>query len=505
MGKQNNSFISSLGYTFITQIIITILGIILLRIVSYNISEEGLGGFLVVRRFVGFIFPFMTLNLDLGMSRYISFKQVKAKQYFLISFTVITGIFIFLYFTSPIYIHMLTKLLFGDESYSSLIRVIIIFLYSNCFQLICSGYYRGKHDFLLMNIINLLFLVFALLPLILFFNQNLSTIEFLKYYYLIYGILAFVVNFIIIVFKENLIKSTHILSVKFYCKKFVDEYYKFFKYSFQRLPNSFLLSLIFFIPISVASSSISLKVAAYIGIIISIFRMAQVFVIPFNQIFLPKFSYYRSMNQDELIKHRSAIVIQFIFTLPLLCSLFAYFIAPEIIYFWFGDKYSIVYHYLKIISSSMFLFMGYVLIRGILDGLYEFPYTNIISLFGAVVTTGLSVLTVIYSWGLGGLTIAFGFGLISLGVTSIFIISRKLSIPIIQRKNIISLLWGLSVFILLFLCNHFLMNDITWLTFISKGVIISFVSLISLLFYIKLDYEWIDEIDKVVKFKKWFT
>ena len=299
----------------------------------------------------------------------------------------------------------------------------MIFLYANSLQIICADYYRGKHDFYDMNFINIWFWVTALVVLIVLLLIRVDFIDFLYRFFFIYALLSFIINWMIILrskdFKKNLI-SNFKESLKISSYKLN---WDFYKYGVLRLPNGFFLAAIFSVPIIVASSSMSLTTAAYIGIIIAIVRMVQLLGMPFNLIFLPKFSYYKSAKNDEIIRYNSKVVVEFIFTLPLVVGLLVYFVSPEMIFFWFGSKYTIVVKYLEYISPLIGLLIGYILIRGILDGLYAFPYSNIITFCSFISVGILLLLSSIYSWGLLGLTISFGSGMFFLGIISMYILS----------------------------------------------------------------------------------
>jgi O-antigen/teichoic acid export membrane protein len=261
-----------------------------------------------------------------------------------------------------------------------------------------------------------------------------------------------------------------------------------------RLPSGIFAALIFFIPVVTASSSISLKTAAYIGILVSIYGFLQSLAYPFNLIFLPKFSEYQYRKDDLLTKTNTQTILDFLVTFPLIAGLLLFFMSEEIILLWFGPKYSIVHHYLKILSPSIGFFMAYVLIRGILDGLYDFPYSNIINLSGVLIIGVFSYLTVVNRWDLLGLSISFGAGTIFIGVLSIFILWYKQKLKLISRRNLMSLLWFFILLILFILYSHTIHISIVWYSFMLKMGISSIVVVISFFYYKFLKYKWLDNI-----------
>lgn len=488
------SFIKELSATFATQVIITIFGIILLKILSNILPEEGLGAYLVIRRMVGLAFPLLTLNLGMSMAKFISFDIKNAEQYFLYSFLVITVFGLILLAGLPFYKNPLVKIIFGHIRYAKLALPTLLFLYANSFQIICIGYYRGYQDFVSMNLISIYFWIESLVVLTVYFFVAKNFVSFLSLYFIVYAVVSFVINWINILKNKNF-GSTILL---FFKKGFKISNYKvdakFLKYGIVRLPTGFFLAGLFFIPVATASSSISLKTAAYIGIIVSIVRMIQLLGVPFNLIFLPKFSYYQSQNNKEFIKYYSQIVLEYIFTFPFIVGLLIFFLSNEIILLWFGSKYLIVVKYLILVGPFIGLFLGYVLIRGILDGLSEFPYSNVITFNGVVCVGILSLLTIVFSWDLLGLVIAFGVGITVLGISSIYILLKKQRLQLINIKNSFAFLWFVLLFSIFFLYNRYILIESLYYSLGLKILVSLVVFVLSFLIYKRLGYEWVNEL-----------
>jgi O-antigen/teichoic acid export membrane protein len=266
------------------------------------------------------------------------------------------------------------------------------------------------------------------------------------------------------------------------------------RYGIYRLPSGIFAAGLFFIPVVAASSSISLKTAAYMGIIAAIFGFLQTVAYPFNLILLPKFSEYQSRNENEITKTNSQTVLDFIVTFPLLAGIFLFFLSDELILIWFGIKYAQVSIYLKFLSPTVGLYMAYVLIRGILDGLYEFPYSNIINITGVIIVGVLSYLSVIFEWNLWGLSLSFGLCIISIGISSIYILWRRQQLVLFNQRNLLSLLWFFAVFSLIFIYSINIKIPDLWYSFSVKIVISCVFILASFYFYRFLKYDWIKNI-----------
>ena len=72
-----SKFLKDLFATGLTQILVLLLGIIFLRIMATALSNEYFGIFMVIRRAIGIGAPLLTLNLGVGLARYVSYKREK--------------------------------------------------------------------------------------------------------------------------------------------------------------------------------------------------------------------------------------------------------------------------------------------------------------------------------------------------------------------------------------------------------------------------------------------
>jgi len=488
------SFLIDISTTLISQIIAAILGIVVLKIMSLNLNEETFGLYLISRRTAGMGFALVSLNLGMSMARYININKDKSEAYLLLSILLSSGIcFILLVFTQ-IYSSTISQILFGSIKYIQLINPTICVIYAYTFQAICSGYQRGLSNFSKMNLINISFNTFALLAVIVFYNDPLEIQDTLSRYLYCFSALSIIFNsYLLFINKQVQIKLTNSVKRKLYIKELFSEE-EFLKYGIGRLPGSFFFSLIFFIPIIAASNDLSLVAAAYIGIIVSIVRIIQILGIPFNLLLLPKFSLYQANENNETIQKYCQLIINFIISVLPLIGLLLYLFSYEIIFIWFGSKYIIVSEYLNIVSPFLGIFIGYFIIRGVLDGLSDFPYSNIINFIGVLVVVLLTSLSLYFNGGISGIILSFGLGIFVLGVVAMVILTRLQHLKIFNRNNFSSLIIITVLFIGVNIIKSHLILESILLIFILKIIITIVIGSILFFVYHKLGYDWLDEI-----------
>jgi O-antigen/teichoic acid export membrane protein len=169
-----------------------------------------------------------------------------------------------------------------------------------------------------------------------------------------------------------------------------------------------------------------------------------------------------------------------------------YFFSPEIIQTWFGPQYIIVVDYLKYVLPGVGLLIGYVLLRGILDGLYLKAYTNLITLFGFLVTVLLSLLSALFKVGLLGLSISLAVGTSTLGLFSLLLISRKEKIIVLNHRNIYALIWAAFVYAMVYvLQTYFQTTANLGFVIITKTLIAIIILCLSYLIYKWIGYSWL--------------
>jgi O-antigen/teichoic acid export membrane protein len=489
--QKKSNFITELSLTFLSQIIITISQIILLQILAKQISEEGLGIYLIIRRLIAFAFPVVTLNLSDSMSRYISFDKNKAVSYFKYSFLILGAICLGLLILVTLLKDLISVWLFGDSKFSILLFPTILFLFSNSCQVLCIGYFRGKQNFRVMNLVNIVFWIVAIFALLILYIFPDDYVEFLFHYFLAYSIAAFIINGIFIGGDKHFQSQ---ITKPFFNKlgsKVLNK--KFFNYGISRIPNNFFFGAVFFIPIIFASNSFSLKMAAYIGVIISIVRILQLIGLPFNMLFVPKFSAFQAQSNDEIIRKHSQLVLEFILTLPFWIGIFFSLFARELVLMWFGEKYEIIIPHLQWLGPISGFLIGFVLIRGVLDGFSDYPYINIITLLAVGMVLALSLLAKFLSWNLTGLTLSFGAGLLVLGISSIYILVTRQNLNLWTFKNVSAIIWFVIGLTIAFGFNKYVLISSIYYSLVVKILLSVMLIVFSFVLFRGLKFQWIDE------------
>jgi O-antigen/teichoic acid export membrane protein len=216
------------------------------------------------------------------------------------------------------------------------------------------------------------------------------------------------------------------------------------------------LTLIFGIPVFTAAHKISLEAAGYMGILVAVLRIMELASNPFNMIFLPKFSELNGKTSHKEIKEKSFIVIDFIITFFPLACITIYGLSKHIVIFGFGQKYFVAVPSLKILILFSAFYMVYAMIRGILNGLFLFPYVNIICLAGFIVSALLTFSFLNKT--ITNLSIGFGIALFVLGISSFYVLVKKLNLHLSIAGFLKSGIWTGLILVILIPGDNFILD-----------------------------------------------
>lgn len=404
------------------------------------LSKEYFGIFMVIRRAVGIGAPLITLNLGIGLARYVSYEREKEREFLNASLWAIGIISLLFIITSIIFRDQLSLIFFTTPDHGLFVVLTTCFLFSYGIFSLSYSFFRGRQE---MNRANKMQVLYYLFPVMgglilwqLFTNQYSKILSFYLFSFSLWGI---VLGIIYLRQKVHFGRLPAII-------KDIKSVKAFFFYSLSRIPSGFFLALVFGIPVFVASHKISLVAAGYVGIAVAIVRLMEIFATPFNLLFLPKFAEIKRNNVSGEINNKVLIVTSFIFTVLPLVAVLSYGLAEYAVIIFFGTKYIHATQGVSLVILFSVFYVSYVLIRGILDGIFSFPYVNIICLMG-LLTTAIS--SYLFHGSVCILALNFGLGLLVMGVAAVCILIKKVNISVQLNEILVSLIGALLAFVLL--------------------------------------------------------
>lgn len=436
----SRSFTVDTILTYFSQALVVILGVAIVKIMASVLSSDELGIYLLSRRFIFIGGPIITLNLGMGLAWIHGINRPGSKQLFYL--TIYIEIFLFLLTTLLISLNLnyFSRLLFDDEKFATMIYPVLTFLFASGFQVLFVGYWRGNRRYRMMNIANIMYRLSSLLVLvtIIFIKKE----AFLITYFYSGGILIVVTNLILYFSDRKNIREAGNLRL--------EDCIELLQYSISRIPSGFFYGLLFYLPMVMAMKLYSLNFATLIGIVVTVITTISLAGSPLNLLLLPTFSNLRERKKQYII-NKIEVVLTFIFQIVFFAGPLLFLFSDELIRLWFGGQYSQASLYLKIVSPTVGPFIGYVMVRGINDGLAKYPYSNINTFVALMVIITISFFLNAVIHNPFSLVIAFSAGLLTLFYSTMYSMKKIIELKILTIQNIRSIIYIILTYIVFYL------------------------------------------------------
>ena len=153
----NNFLLRGLPLTFLSQFLVSIIGITTLSLFAHFLPKDEMGIFLIIRRTVAFLVPIYTLNLGLSLAKYGNLNFQKAFNYFLIFIALLCIIFCFSLIPIYYYKDFLTNYLFQSIKHIDSLIPLFMFLFVNLIHNLIYNLFRGIQNYKFMNLVNVVF------------------------------------------------------------------------------------------------------------------------------------------------------------------------------------------------------------------------------------------------------------------------------------------------------------------------------------------------------------
>ncbi|MCP5046016.1 MAG: hypothetical protein GY940_02520, partial [bacterium] len=382
-----SKFLKDFFSTGFSQAGVLIFSLVLLKLMADAFSESHFGLFNLVRRWNLILIPVITLNLSIGLVRYVSYEKEKSSFFLHLSLVTSAALCLPVFSALILFPSVFSKLLFDTPGHGRLVMALALFLTANIMHLMAYSYLRGKLEMNAANLLRTLFFGVPLLPAaaILLFKKEtaFAPVSHLYLFFLAYAVWGI---FISGYYLGKEFSGSAVTSIFRKGRSSVSDALKqgrdIFRFSLSRIPAVFFIAMVFGFPVLYAGYRLSLKAAGYVGIVVSILRLFEIFSMPFNMIFLPKFSALKRGNDPQLIRDHCRVVVDFIFTFLPFCGVFIFGLLHFAVRAWFPPSYLAAVDSIAVTVLFSAFYLAYALVRGILDGLFEFPYTNIICFSG---------------------------------------------------------------------------------------------------------------------------
>jgi O-antigen/teichoic acid export membrane protein len=409
-------FMLDLFGTAFSQFLVVVLSVLTTRLIAEIVSQEELGILMIVRRTISFLLPLISLNIGAGLARYLAYMPAHREQFSSFSVWFVVGISSGLLLLFVVLRQQLALMLFGDLGHANYIIVLAISLISAMIIAVIVDMFRGSNLLSHSNTFQVIVAVVSLfaVPMAWGGSRVTSSETFLLWYLYLSALvgLGVAISYFLL-FRPRFLWMRPIPWDLQILRPFA-------LYSVVRVPGHFLSALVFSMPLLIAGKSGSLQVAASIGILITLVRLLELVAYPFNFIVLPKFA---ALNQPKSIAELNGyanLILDFIVrVLPAIGAL-SFGMAGNLLELMFGGQYRNLAGYGSVLLLFSCFYMACILLRGIWDGMRDFPYGAVVAAVGIIpvlVTNGILNIDLLQS-----LVIGLSISMVLMGITSFIVV-----------------------------------------------------------------------------------
>jgi O-antigen/teichoic acid export membrane protein len=359
--------------SFLGQIFLMALGLIVNKILSNYLLISDYAIFNIIRRLITLLSFFLLSGMGISVPRLISIEKVKKNYLSLVSIIISSCqvlllniiIIVLIYFIFQNQLHLLISFQGIDISLISLVFYFAILL---SFSTLIIAFMRGNDNFFLLNLYSILVNLFVII-LLLIIPLNIEVT------FIIHIISLFLISFLFIFYFGT--KFLNKFSFKFFFSIWPKVYKSLYLYGLPRIPGEIILFGYPIVLLAYINDFYGLTIVAYFSNgfqIITLINAALGFV---GIVLLPEVTKLLQLKQYRII-NRTIMRLGFLFLLVSLSLSFFVFLFPEfttlVLY---SSNFLDGIYVLKYIVFATIPFSIYLLLRNPIDSISNIPYNTI--------------------------------------------------------------------------------------------------------------------------------
>jgi len=278
------------------------------------------------------------------------------------------------------------------------------------------------------------------------------------------------------------------------------------KFSIPRAPGGFILAGLLTLGPFLAGLVLGLAEAGYFVVGQSVFRVMESAIVGFGLVALPKVSQLVAEDNKEFLKSRIEDILIMLFQLGLFFTIHIYIWSKEIVLVWLGPEYREAVPIMKIIILSLGPYLGFVILRSIVDAI-EVRAINTLNLLISFVLAAISSVVLFYAgFGILGLAVGTTIGFGTLGILTSYYLVRRYKIPFDNFMFKWVLVLNVLAAGIILITKHFIASTLSQYKLLLAALIFeSLLFLFYLYIFYKKDVRWFSEIKKRIFSEKMGT
>lgn len=404
MVRIESKFVSDTVRVALTQVLVLVLNLLLLRLVQGWIGSDGLARFLVARRILVVLAPLLLLGLDVALTRAVALDPRAGGSLLglgLLFLTAVSATALLLGFAGR---DLGGAFAFGHQEASALFLATVFFSISYAFLTLWYAVLRGHQR---MGVANGLQVAYLLIEISVLALVVVVPVLRAKPIESLLGLSGLGVLGITL---AGAIRDGAAISVD------RERLVALLRYGLPRVPSIFLLSANLTIPVLLASHLVSLRAAGLIAVGTTIITATETVTVAVSTMLLPKLAAMTLPGRQPELRRGVNAALTFSAHIGLLAS----FVLPGVIgpavTFWLGPDYRSGMALIALAVVGTGPYLVYTILRNVLNAISEIPVVTVLTGVGA----GITLLSSLLFQSLGPFALAWSLvaGLLLLGLGS---------------------------------------------------------------------------------------
>ena len=414
-------FRKDLLLTAFTSLLIALSNVLLYKLALITLGTSGFFEYSLSRRIIATVMPAMMIGFGVSVPRYVALYSGNREQYQLFTgvFMLLVGIGIFFLMISTALRRPLAYALFGDRDYASTIVPITFVMVGSALHAVCFGYYRGRLNMVVANLINILGMIVRPVSSMLLSKGSVESL------FLIHGSIIIVISSIVFILSGKAIGFVNLPRNIKHIKEALG-------YGVRRVPGDFALMALLGLPSIISVHVTGLEEAGMMAFCMTMVTVYGAIYSPVSTLLLPYVAIRSRIEGMEAVKFQSINVVKYSLISSVVLFVIIFIGADWLTYKYLGSEFVKYSWMIKVTAFAGLLFSIYVSLRSVNDAIFSRAVNARSCIHSLVIFCLMNVIVMMLKIGILGILISLLFSLAALAAMTVANFVKAVSVQKVE-------------------------------------------------------------------------
>lgn len=363
-GVRPSPFVLDLVFTAATSAVTGLATLLVARIVASSLGPHEFGAFAIARQLIAITTPVSTLAMGVALARYVAVVREddeSRRRYLLAGIVLSSSSLVLLLALAMLFDGSLARWFFHEEGREELFKAALLWIASYSLLELLTGYFRGWGRINLANAWKLALVGVgpALAALLIAPRGQLAPLV------LSIGALSLLATLPVLGFL-SLRGPLSVAIGKGHISRLA-------RYGVPRVPGGLALAGILGVGLVIAARLGSARDSGVLAVGLTALALAETAIAPFSILVLPRVARLHARGDYDFLRSRIGDAVGFVFDIGLFATVQGIVWAEAIVLTWLGDGYRDSVAPMRVLLSSLIPFLGYIVLRSVVDGVDDRP------------------------------------------------------------------------------------------------------------------------------------